>query len=74
MTTISGTLWIGTVSEVTRTFILVDVDGTTATWKQLISPADADMLQSVFAAHRPVAGEDWVRRQRRCLPTRLRML
>ena len=44
-----GTLWIGTVSEVTRTFILVDVDGTTATWKQLIAPTDADMLQSVFA-------------------------
>ena len=44
-----GTLWVGTVSEVTKIFILADVDGTTATWKQLLSPADADMLQSVFA-------------------------
>ena len=44
-----GTLWVGTVSEVTRTFILVDIDGTTATWKQLLTPDDADMLQSVFA-------------------------
>jgi len=44
-----GTLWIGTVSEVTKVFILVDVDGTTAVWKQLITPTDADMLQSVFA-------------------------
>ena len=44
-----GTLWVGTVSEITKIFILVDVDGATATWKQLLSPADADMLQSVFA-------------------------
>ena len=44
-----GTLWVGTVSEVTKFFILVDVDGTTATWKQLITPADADMLKSVYA-------------------------
>ena len=45
-----GTLWVGAVSEVTKVFILMDVDGTTAIWKQLITPADADMLQSVFAS------------------------
>ena len=45
-----GTLWVGTVSDVTKVFLLVDIDGTAAAWKQLISPADADMLRSEFAA------------------------
>lgn len=63
-----GTVWIGTISSVTKIYILTAVVGSTAVWKQLITPEDlsdlgaGDMMKDTYA---PIASvttgkEDYV--------------